>query len=188
MRAISFIDLILLVRSELGNVDLAVGGRGTLGLGLLSCALISVGSVRKHVLGARGIEVDALLLCKRGERRVAHDARTGNGFNLTARCGSSRISGVFRCSSLRRDVLLEVFLVPVEVFRARQGVLKQNEDGEEHLRGHLCVDALEFLQVDPPLATEHLVEKILDLRLILQSVKEYLAEKDKKEVKLTLSM
>ena len=103
------------------------------------------------------------MLCKRGERRVTHDARAGNSFNLAARCRSSRISGVFRCGSLRRDVLFEVFLVAVEVFSARQRVLKQNEDGEEHLRSHLCVDALEFFQVDSPLIAKHLVEKILDL-------------------------
>ena len=154
----------------------------------MSCALIFVSSERKHVLGARWIEVDALLLCKRGERRVTHDARTGNGFNLAARGRSGWISGVFGCGSLRRDVLFEVFLVAVEVFSARQRVLKQNEDGEEHLRSHLCIDALEFFQIDSPLIAKHLVEKILDLRLILQSVKENLAEKDKKEVKLILTM
>ena len=127
------------------------------------------------------------MLCKRSDRRVSHDARTGNGFNLAARGRSGWISGVFGCGSLRRDVLFEVFLVAVEVFRARQRVLKQNEDGEEHLRGYLCVDALEFIQIDSPLITKHLVEKILDLRLILQSVKENLAEKDKEEVKLILA-
>ena len=87
--------------------------------------------------------------------------------------------------ALRVDVLLKVFLVPVKVLRAGQRVLQQDEDGQEHLGGHLSIDALELLEVDPALGAEALIDQILDLSLILQAVKEHLANRIKQaKVKL----
>ena len=61
-------------------------------------------------------------------------AGTGDELTLPARSGSVGVIGV--CSfpgCVWRDVLLEVLLVAVEVFCARQRILEEDEEGQEHL-------------------------------------------------------
>ena len=65
--AISFLSLILLVGSELGDIDLSISSSSRalrlLSLLLRCCASLNfVGGGGEHVFGARRVEVDAQLL------------------------------------------------------------------------------------------------------------------------------
>ena len=146
------------MRAEVCNIDVAVVTRALSSITLsCTCTLRLGGSRPKHTSLTFRVEVDALLLGERGDRWVAHYARTSNGFNLATRCRSRGICRIF-CRSLCRDVLFKVLLVAVKVFCAGQWVLEQDDDRQEHFWSHFSIDALELVQVDTALLSKHFIK------------------------------
>lgn len=166
-----FVGLDLLGRFHTSEVHVASLGLfavfGTRRFGVLC-------SMRKHVLGTLRLKVNTVLLCERRKGRVAHNAGRSNSANFATRVWAVCVSGLL-ASLFSGNVLLKVLLVAVEVLRAGQRVLEENQDREEHFRGNFHVDSLELFQTDALLLAKNFVEKVLNSFLVLKTIQEHLA-------------
>ena len=116
-----------------------------------------------------------MLLGKGRDWRVRDDSRTGDSLDLATRGRSVSISAASFSTTISADVLLKVLLIAVEVLCAGKRVLKEDQDGQEHLRRDFLVNAFELFQVDASLLPKDFVDEVLNFLLVLQTVQKDLA-------------
>jgi hypothetical protein len=88
-----------------------------------------------------------VVLGERVKGRVGEDFGAGDNFNFAIVLSAFLLV-------VWADEFFEILLIALEVLRAGQRILKQNDDRQEHLTAHFRVDALVLLQVDALFVSE----------------------------------